>query len=217
MTTINQSFIANVFTNLSEKKTVNGDIARYILKQAGSDELEQTLYAFTTLQRMREDSNRKMLELGTAGDEPPFKPERLLSFVQSVMNGVCWAARRLYKANERPEYGNGQDFSQETAELVGVYCTNEHIPEFVDDDFMALNAVHTILSSKMQYLTDIQPLYHFEQRTRDDDGNWYVDKVCTSFDDALPLMDEIIERLQAEKQESEVSDMLAQLRAARAA
>jgi hypothetical protein len=100
---------------------------------------------------------------------------------------------------------------------VGVYCTNEHIPEFVDDDFMALNSVHSILSSKMQYLTDIQPLYHFEQRTRDDDGNWYVDKVCTSFDDALPLMDEIIERLQAEKQETEVSDMLAQLRAARAA
>jgi hypothetical protein len=217
MQTINQSFIANVFTNLSEKKTVNGDIARYILKQAGNDELEQTLVAFATLQRMREDSNRKMRELGTEGDEPPFKPERLLSFVQSVMNGVCWAARRLHKANERPEYGNGQDFSQEVAQDVGVYCTNEHIPEFVDDDFMALNAVHSILSSKMDYLTDIQPLYHFEQRTRDDDGNWYVDKVCTSFDDALPLMDEIIERLQAEKQESEVSDMLAQLRAARAA
>ena len=217
MTTINQSFIANVFTNLSEKKTVNGDIARYILKQAGNDELEQTLFAFATLQRMREDSNRKMLELGTGGDEPPFKPERLLSFVQSVMNGVCWAARRLHKANERPDFGNGQDFSQEVAQYVGVDCTNEHIPEFVDDDFMALNAVHSILSSKMQYLTDIQPLYHFEQRTRDDDGNWYVDKVCTSFDDALPLMDEIIERLQAEKQENEVSDMLAQLRAARAA
>ena len=217
MTTINQSFIPSVLASLSEKKTVNGDIARFILKQAGDNELEQIVHTFVRVQRMRQDANRKLLELGTAGDEPPFKPERLLSFVQSLMNGVCWAARRLHVANERPEYGNGQDFSQETAELVGVYCTNEHIPEFVDDDFMALNAVHSILSSKMQYLMDIQPLYHFEQRTRDDDGNWYVDKVCTSFDDALPLMDEIIERLQAEKQESEVSDMLAQLRAARAA
>jgi hypothetical protein len=217
VTTINQSFIANVFTNLSEKKTVNGDIARYILKQAGNDELEQTLFAFATLQRMRQDANRKMLELGTAGDEPPFKPERLLSFVQSVMNGVCWAARRLHIANERPEYGNGQDFSQETAELVGVYCTNDHIPAFVDDDFMSLNNLHSILSDKMSYLTDIQPLYHFEQRTRDDDGNWYVDKVCNSFDEAMPLMEEIRERLDAQKQEDEVNDMLAQLRKAQAA
>ena len=115
----------SVLSSLSEKKTVNGDIARFILKQVGDNELEQIVHTFVRVQRMRQDANRKLLELGTAGDEPPFKPERLLSFVQSVMNGVCWAARRLYKANERPEYGNGQDFSQETAELVGVYCTRK--------------------------------------------------------------------------------------------
>ena len=217
MTTINQSFIPSVLSSLSEKKTVNGDIARFILKQAGDNELEQIIHTFVRVQRMRQDANRKLLELGTAGDEPPFKPERLLSFVQSIMNGVCWAARRLHVANERPEYGNGQDFSQETAELVGVYCTNEHIPTFVDDDFVSLNNLHSILSDKMSYLTDIQPLYHFEQRTRDDDGNWYVDKVCNSFDEAMPLMEEIRERLDAQKQEDEVNDMLSQLRKAQAA
>jgi hypothetical protein len=41
--------------------------------------------------------------------------------------------------------------------------------------------------------------------------------VCNSFDEAMPLMEEIRERLDAQKQEDEVNDMLSQLRKAQAA
>jgi hypothetical protein len=66
----------------------------------------------------------------------------------------------------------------------------------------------------MAYLTEISPLYHFEQRARDDHGNWYVEKTCESFHEAMPLMDDIVQRLQSQQEANEVQDFLKQLRAA---
>jgi hypothetical protein len=64
----------------------------------------------------------------------------------------------------------------------------------MDGNFMALTKLHSLLAYTMAYLTDIAPLYHLEQRICDEDGNWYIDKVYDSFDEALPLMDDIVAR-----------------------
>lgn len=209
-----QSFIPNVIGYMSEKNTTLGSIAKYVESQPAEDALERVVLAFFRLQRARQAAVKAELDTGVPVEGPPFKPERLLTFIQSVMNGVCWAARRLYVANQKPDLSNGIDFSQDVGDWVGVYASNDAIPELVDSDFLALNKLHTLLAAKMAYLTDIAPLYHFEQRARDEDGNWYVDKVCNSFDEALPLMDDIVARLQQESEANEVEDMLKQLRAA---
>jgi hypothetical protein len=209
-----QSFVPNVIGYMSEKNTTLGSISKYVESQPAEDALERVVLAFFRLQRARQAAVKAELDTGVPVEGPPFKPERLLTFIQSVMNGVCWAARRLYIANQKPDLSNGIDFSQDVGDWVGVYASNDAIPELVDSDFMALNKLHTLLAAKMAYLTDISPLYHFEQRARDEDGNWFVDKVCNSFDEALPLMDDIVARLQQESEANEVEDMLKQLRAA---
>jgi hypothetical protein len=214
MTIKDQSFVPNVIGYMSEKNTTLGSISKYVESQPAEDALERVVLAFFRLQRARQAAVKAELDTGVPVEGPPFKPERLLTFIQSVMNGVCWAARRLYIANQKPDLSNGIDFSQDVGDWVGVYASNDAIPELVDSDFMALNKLHTLLAAKMAYLTDISPLYHFEQRARDEDGNWFVDKVCNSFDEALPLMDDIVARLQQESEANEVEDMLKQLRAA---
>ena len=214
MTIKDQSFIPNVIGYMSEKNTTLGSIAKYVESQQADDPLERIALAFFRLQRARQAAVTAELEQGVPVEGPPFKPERLLSFIQSVMNGVCWAARRLYVANDKQDFGNGIDFSQDVGDYVGVYASNERIPELVDSDFMALTRLHTLLAAKMAYLTDIAPLYHFEQRAKDEDGNWYVDKTCESFREAMPVMDDIVARLQQEQEANEVSDFMKQLRAA---
>jgi len=214
MTVKDQSFIPNVIGYMSEKNTTLGSIAKYVESQQADDPLERIALAFFRLQRARQAAVTAELEQGVPVEGPPFKPERLLSFIQSVMNGVCWAARRLYVANDKQDFGNGIDFSQDVGDYVGVYASNERIPELVDSDFMALTRLHTLLAAKMAYLTDIAPLYHFEQRAKDEDGNWYVDKTCESFREAMPVMDDIVARLQQEQEANEVSDFMKQLRAA---
>ena len=209
-----QTFIPNVIGYMSEKNTTLGSIAKYVESQSAEDPIERIALAFFRLQRARQAAVKAEFDTGVPVEGPPFKPERLLTFVQSVMNGVCWAARRLYVANSKPDLGNGIDFSQDVGDWVGVYASNDRIPEIVDGDFMTLNKLHTLLAAKMAYLTDISPLYHFEQRARDEDGNWYVDRVCNSFDEALPLMDDIVARLQEETEANEVEDFMKQLRAA---
>ena len=214
MSVKDQSFIPNVIGYKSEKNTTLGSIAKYVESQQADDPLERIALAFFRLQRARQAAVTAELEQGVPVEGPPFKPERLLSFIQSVMNGVCWAARRLYVANDKQEFGNGIDFSQDVGDYVGVYATNERIPELVDSDFMALTRLHTLLAAKMAYLTDIAPLYHFEQRAKDEDGNWYVETVCNSFSQAMPVMDDIVARLQQESEANEVADFMKQLRAA---
>jgi hypothetical protein len=214
MSVKDQSFIPNVIGYMSEKNTTLGSIAKYVESQQADDPLERIALAFFRLQRARQAAVTAELEQGVPVEGPPFKPERLLSFIQSIMNGVCWAARRLYVANDKQEFGNGIDFSQDVGDYVGVYATNERIPELVDSDFMALTRLHTLLAAKMAYLTDIAPLYHFEQRAKDEDGNWYVETVCNSFSQAMPVMDDIVARLQQESEANEVADFMKQLRAA---
>jgi hypothetical protein len=214
MTVKDQTFIPNVIGYMSEKNTTIGSIAKYVESQQADDSLERIALAFFRLQRARQAAVTAELEQGVPVEGPPFKPERLLSFIQSIMNGVCWAARRLYVANDKQEFGNGIDFSQDVGDYVGVYAANERIPELVDSDFMALTRLHTLLAAKMAYLTDIAPLYHFEQRAKDEDGNWYVETVCNSFSQAMPVMDDIVARLQQESEANEVADFMKQLRAA---
>lgn len=202
--TMINSFIADAVAQMSEKNNLNGLVAAEVLRQVHGQTANQIALTYLQLQKERKDAKR---EQETAGTSPQLlaNPEYILTFVQAVMNQVCWNARRLFIANSAEEYANGIDFSQDVAELVGVSVENPHITEIVDDDFMTLNNLHSWLGGQMSYLNDIQPLFHFSQ-SENIDGEWVTTTQCTSFDDAFTAMQEIVERLNNEADDKVVAE-----------
>ena len=203
------SFIADAVVKMADARNMNGDAAREILKQDHKNPANQIALCYLSLNRQRLEAARQEKDTGVRGNDPIVKPEFLLSFVQSLMNQVCWNARRLHISNNTEDFANGIDFSQDVAEQVGVSVDNGHISELVDDDFMTLNNLHTWLAGQMSYLTNIEPLFHFAQSEKIDD-EWVVTHQCTSFDDAMVVMKEIIEQLDVNatvKQREEAATM----------
>lgn len=194
MTNLTNSFIEAAIARMSDTLNMNGDAAREVLKQDHKNPANQIALCYLSLNRQRLEAAREEKDTGVRGNDPIVKPEFMLSFVQSLMNQVCWNSRRLYLSSTNEDLANGIDFSQDVAEQVGVSVDNGHIAELVDDDFMTLNNLHTWLAGQMSYLTNIEPLFHFAQSEKIDDV-WVVTHQCTSFDDAMVVMTEIIEKL----------------------
>lgn len=188
------TFVADAVAKMADARNMNGDAAREVLKQDHKNPANQIALCYLSLNRQRLEAARQEKDTGVRGNDPIVKPEYMLTFVQSLMNQICWNGRRLFIANSAEEFANGIDFSQDVAEQVGVSVNNSHISEIIDDDFMTLNNLHTWLAGQMSYLTIIEPLFHFAQSEKIDDV-WVVTHQCTSFDDAMVVMAEIVEQL----------------------
>jgi len=202
------SFISDAIVAMSEKQNMNGDAARIVLKQDHAKPANQIALTYLSLNNQRQEAIREEKTTGVRVD-PVVKPEYMLTFVQSLMNQICWSGRRLFIANSAEDFANGIDFSQDVAEQVGVSVDNSHISEVIDDDFMTLNNLHTWLAAQMSYLTNIEPLFHFSQTEKIDD-EWVTTHQCTSFDDAFDVMTEIVESLdvkQVEAKQQEAASM----------
>ena len=163
----NESFIPQAVAKIAELPTSAGAIAREVEAAPATNPIpthrfiNATLYVKEKLNDERQEAKRVELETGTRGIDPVAAPEATLFFIQTVMNEVSQAARLLFNANNREEFGNGIDFSQDVGERVGVYCANENIAAHVDADFRLLNNLHTTLAGQMDYLTDVKPLFYF--------------------------------------------------------
>jgi len=193
---MNNSFIAEAIVTMSEKSNLNSLIANEVLRQDHKQAANQIAMMYLQLQDERRQAKRDEKTEGTSA-QLVANPEYMLTFVQAVMNQICWNARRLFIANSAEDMATGIDFSQDIADQVGVSVNNSNISEIVDDDFMTLNNLHSWLASQMSYLNDIDSLYHFSQ-SENVDGYWQVTKQCTSFDDAFDAMQEIVEQLNIE-------------------
>lgn len=193
---VNNSFIAEAISKLADQGSSSiGKAARVVEAQNHKNSANRIALAYLQLSRERLEAIKAEKQTGVRGIDPVVKPELMLSFVQNVMNQVCWNARRLVVANSAEDFANGIDFSQEVAEQTGVSSDTDNISQFVDDDFMTLNNVQTWLGAQMSYLDDIQPLFHFAQ-SEEVDGEWVQTHQCTSFYDAQCAMAEIIESLE---------------------
>lgn len=206
------SLIPAVLANMSEKKSVLGDIAKYCFKFEGSS-VNQIGLAFFQCQMDREKARQETLELGTTSIEPAFKPERFLSFVQSVMNSVCWAGRKYNLAIDRGATIYGVEGTTQVADELNVpeNMSVQELIDVIDQDFLRLNVLQSAIAGRMNYLNDIEPLFYFEQRTQNTDGEWVVAKQCVSFDEAQDEMTEIVARLQEESIAKDRNDFLSQL------
>lgn len=189
-----QTLIETAVTDLSTSKSMIGDVSNVVLRQDHDNIANRIALTYLKFARQRQEAARAEKETGTRGNDPLAKPEYMLSYVQQVMNKVCWNARRLFIANSVEDFANGIDFSQDVGEEVGMYVDSKHISEEIDDVFMTLNNLHTWLAGQMSYLTDIDPLFHFAQNEKVGE-DWVQTSACTSFDDALSAMNDIVEKL----------------------
>ena len=201
------SFIATAIAKIATQKGVRGDIAKVVESMDHDSPLNRIALTYNAFNNQRRQATIAEKETGVRGIDPIAKPEQLLSFVQEVMNQVCWQARRLHNANLQEEYANGIDFTQDVGEQVGVYTENSNITEYVDDDFLALNNLQSWLAGKMNYLTDIEPLYYFSQSEQDPASGGWISKYNTmSFGDSQSAMDTIIEELEEKSERLETEE-----------
>lgn len=225
---MSQSYIDAAITKMTTSKGNQGAIASMIQNVDHGDPANRIAITFIQLQQQRlaslnakkvaEDSGESI----AIPEEPIAKPEQLLSFVQSLMNNICWAYRRASQSvltAEVEEQAWGLDFSEEIADEVGMTEDRDtkYLELQVDDDYAKLNAVHTWLGGKMNYLTDIQPLYYFQQSelqpALDERGRpigtieVYVTTVAaTDLHEATNAMRDIVLRLAEEQPEKELTD-----------
>ena len=144
--------------------------------------------------------NYRRLEDKKAGLEyAGIKPESLLSFVQTLMNKVCWMSRKMALSQteqDEQDIVNGIDFTQDLADEFNMdRFEAEHIKPLVDDDYTTLVAVQSWLAAKMNYLDNIDPLFYYQDLARNDDGSWEVRASADNYDEAMLIIADVIERL----------------------
>ena len=201
------SFIFDAFQATTGWRGYRGDLARFIDKlNVNGDDIE-------SFELMFEDS------LLIAGETEVFAPNAVIGHLQTVMNKVCWNARKLFMANNKDSVTYGDDPAEQTVEDTGVSLTNDHITAQVDDDY---NALLQIQSSLLELLDDdgyMSPLCYFSEDERQPNGDWVTVVSAQSFDDAFTHMDAVSERLKPadDAKKAGLAERIAARRAARAA
>ncbi len=175
MTTDNHTFIPSAIDALCDRKGKKAEVARHIDNFAGN--LDDKLFqAFA--ESLDEDSS--------------YIPIQILSFVQDLMDKVCWNARKLHNSINLPDEVYGCDPTEYTRELVGVSCELEHVRDVVDADF---NQLYVVVANMLQCVEGLDfDLYYFNPSELVDD-EWVNERKCTTYADAEVEMDEIAEKL----------------------
>lgn len=190
MTISVQSFIDATVTDMAEKSNKLAAIAREVQKQQHDNVANRIAMAYVSL------SNKRRLASRT-GNEVRVKPELMLNFLQSLMNGICWNARRLKQAqleHETQQQAVGVDFSADVAaELHVETVATDNIGEVVEYDHFVLSNVQTWLASKMSYLTEIEELHLFADHDYDEEADeWVLRASAATFAEAEALMENLV-------------------------
>tara|TARA_S200000501_G_C20852844_1_gene756441 strand:- start:977 stop:1654 length:678 start_codon:yes stop_codon:yes gene_type:complete len=203
----NVSFIDNALDSISKGSSKNATIATRVMGGTHAKPANRIAELYTILKAERSANRIAAVQNGVAEITMEVKPEHLLPFIQYLMNQCCWSARRVVNSNPEEDFANGIDFSQpvaeqeanlESAQLKDVEVT-------INDDFSILLELHTWLASKMNYMTDIDSLYMFAQKTCVDEANnvWEFEHQCSEFAEVLSVLSEITLQLQDKADEEE--------------
>ena len=199
--TTRTSFIDAAITEISAGQSRFAPLAALIQQQDHESPANRMAMTHVFLNYRRQEDKKAGLEYGG------IKPESLLSFTQTLMNKVCWQSRKMSMSQteqDEKDIINGIDFTQDLADELNIdRFEAEHIKPLVDDDYATLMAVNSWLGMKMNYLDNIEPLYYYQDRVRLDDGTWEVASNADSYDEAMLVIDSVIERLNEQSAESE--------------
>lgn len=190
----NVTFIDTVITNMSSNKKRNGAIAKLVDSQNAPLAANRIALAWDVLVKQRKTANLEAIKSGVPAKEMTEKPEHILSFVQQVMNTSCWAARRVLNSGAQTDMANGIDFSQDVAEQAGNIesAARKDVEATLMDDFQILNELHSWLCSKMNYMTDLDPLFLFAEKVCIDEEQQIYEHahMIMEFEHVLPVLDE---------------------------
>jgi len=198
----NESFLHAAIGDTANYKGYKGEIGTYILSFSDGTTDVDDLFFDAFVASLEENS--------------PYHELAILGYMQTVMDKVCWNARKLFNANNNETGIYGVDPSERVAELVEVKASNKKIPGIVTDDYKALIETQ---AECLQALENDLPmdLYYFSPSEPDEiTGEWSPRCKCESFDEALAEMNTIQETLD-EKKRSTVKANLLKSRAARKA
>ena len=213
MQTVEVSFIDNALTEMSEGDNRDAKIAALVQQQDHPAAANRVALTFTTLAKARKQARIDAVRQGlNTTPQVELKPEHMLSFVQKLMNKVCWNARRLVLSQLDDDAANGIDFSMDMADQLANLESNtmKAVTAQVNDDFSILNEVHSWFCSKCNYMTDLDPLYMFAQKEQvapDTDELfaaaeveapevWEFTHQLMDFNDIFPALGEIALQLQ---------------------
>ena len=216
------SFLPKALEAIANSKSGMASVARNVLLQDVTREpavAYQILGTYVELQDAR--SSAKKNNEGYTG----IKPERLLSLHEALMNQVCWHARKQIVAQqiaEDTDLQNGIDYSQDTADITGVYTETKNIPEIVCEDYKTMLAIYGYLKEKMHYLDGVKDAIAMfsikePQPKCDDFGNviknafgedeteWVYVTECGNWEDALEAMTEQVTKLSDQPRSQEIN------------
>lgn len=217
MTTSTPSFVDAAITNASNGKSSFAKATALVEKENQPHFANRIGSAWAKL--VTERNQLRIVDKednGTRAKDIPIKPEMFLSLCQYLMNQACWQARRYLRAQqenadqETLRGVTGIDFSQDVAEDQGFQpMSTEEITASLDDDFQAMLRLHSFMASKMNYLSEIDDLYLYAEREQEGE-NWRITGSAMTFDEALPLMDEVLAKMNERQDKELVAEMATQ-------
>ena len=202
------SFIDTVVTKADSKQGGrNGIIAGMVQRQDAEHVANRIALTFVALNNERRRRRIESVRQGVPIEIMSEKPEHMLSFVQSMMNNCCWAARAVVRSGQAEEQATGIDFSQSVAEQAGLLETAcmHNCDDTLMDDWATLNELHTWLCTQMNYMTDLDPLFLYAEKAEVEPGVWEHVHQLMDFPYVLVALDEKVLEL-AEKKDDVLVD-----------
>ena len=202
------SFIDTVITKADSKQGGrNGIIAGMVQRQDAEHVANRIAMTYVQLTKERTRRRLESVRHGVPIEIMSEKPEHMLSFVQSMMNNCCWAARTVIRSGQAEEQANGLDFSQSVAEQAGVIesASIHDVEDTLMDDWSILNELHSWLCGQMSYMTDLEPLFLYAEKAEVEPGVWEHVHQLMDLPDVLVALDEKALEL-AELADTKVND-----------
>jgi len=187
------SFIDTVVTKADSKQGKrDGIIAGMVQRQDAEHVANRIALTFIALRDERKLRRIDSVRRGVPIEIMSEKPEHMLSFVQNMMNNCCWAARTVIRSGQAEEQANGIDFSQSVAEQAGLLETAcmHNCEDTLMDDWAILNELHTWLCGQMNYMTNLDPLFLYSEKTEVEPGVYEPVHQLMDLPDILVALDE---------------------------
>jgi len=196
------SFIDTVVTKADSKQGKrDGIIAGMVQRQDAEHVANRIALTFIALRDERKLRRIDSVRRGVPIEIMSEKPEHMLSFVQNMMNNCCWAARTVIRSGQAEDQANGIDFSQSVAEQAGVIesASFHAVEDTLMDDWNILNELHSWLCGQMNYMTNLDPLFLYSEKTEVEPGVWEPVHQLMDLPDVLVALDDKAIDINAQK------------------
>ena len=193
------SFIDAALTEISESKSNFAPYAKVIQAQNHPHPANRIAIAAVKLADARREARR-------VGNEVNMHPENIATWgVQDVANKVAWMSKSYANGRinmDMEDTLNGIDFTDDITEQLNIEKLHrDNVDKVVDDDIYTLNSVQSFLLSTMNYITEVEPVCYFQERTFDEETlEWKGTARAESYQEAEMLMEAARERMNEAEQ-----------------